>query len=68
MCVGALFAIFFIILVMNFTLSDYFPANEWNFEYKRTYYDEDSSDNYNEDSTDNYDETTDPSTTEFYEY
>lgn len=45
-CVGVLLAIFVIIVAMNVTLPDYFPENEWNFEYKRSYYGEDSTDDY----------------------
>lgn len=36
-CIGILMAIFVIIFVINVTAWDYFPPNEWNFDYKRTY-------------------------------
>ncbi|KAG4066197.1 hypothetical protein HA402_008941 [Bradysia odoriphaga] len=49
-CVGALLAIFVIILVMNVTLPDYFPENEWNFNYAKTYYSEDSDEDSTEDT------------------
>lgn len=39
-CLGILIAIFIIVFVMNVTLSDYFPHNEWNFDYNKTYYEE----------------------------
>ncbi|XP_037043160.1 rhomboid-related protein 2-like [Bradysia coprophila] len=62
-CVGALLAIFVIILAMNVTLPDYFPENEWNFDYAKTYYREDSA----EDTEDYLDTYTEQSSTMQYD-
>lgn len=36
-CVGILIAIFGIVFVINVTAWDYYPHNEWNFDYQRSY-------------------------------
>lgn len=42
-CIGILIAIFTIIFAINVTAWDYYPTNEWNFNYEKTY-DEDFED------------------------
>lgn len=54
LCVGCVTTIFVIVVVFNVTATDYFPVNEWNFDYERTFYEELL--NATDESTEMYDE------------
>lgn len=53
-CIGILTALFVIIFAINVTAWDYYPINEWNFNYEKTY--EEAFDDNSTVSTELYDE------------
>lgn len=58
-CVGILIAIFVIVFVINVTAWDYFPHNEWNFDYQKSYNEEmGDDDEYYDDDANSSEETT----------
>ncbi|KAJ6637849.1 Protein rhomboid [Pseudolycoriella hygida] len=60
-CIGILIALFLVVFVINVTAWDYFPENEWNTDYEKSY--QEANEDYSE-----YNEYTTESTQSYYDY